>query len=126
MTFEIFSNLDFLDHFWQFLYFLGIYGSNYNFSIIFFVDFLEFSTIFDNFGVVYGFYGLFWIFWDFFLWLFLFLCLDDLGFVFGSKKNFLISFQSYYTAAWGNNETCPVTVEILFEQKSAIFDDICP
>ena len=31
-----------------------------------------------------------------------------------------------YTAAWGINETCPVTVEILFEQKSAIFDDICP
>ena len=29
------------------------------------------------------------------------------------------------TAAWGINETCPVTVEILFEQKSAIFDDIC-
>ena len=30
------------------------------------------------------------------------------------------------TAARGIDETCPVTVEILFEQKSAIFDDICP
>ena len=30
------------------------------------------------------------------------------------------------TAVWGINETCPVRVEILFEQKSAIFDDICP
>ena len=31
-----------------------------------------------------------------------------------------------YTAVWGINETCQVTVEILVEQKSAIFDDICP
>ena len=38
----------------------------------------------------------------------------------------LLYLWSVYTAVWGNNETCPVTVEILFEQKSAIFDDICP
>ena len=39
-------------------------------------------------------------------------------------------FQKYCyivtTAVWGINETCPVRVEILFEQKSATFDDICP
>ena len=31
-----------------------------------------------------------------------------------------------YSAVSGINETCPVTVEILFEHKSAIVDDICP
>ena len=30
------------------------------------------------------------------------------------------------TAVLGINETCPITVDILFEQKSAIFDGICP
>ena len=30
------------------------------------------------------------------------------------------------TTVWGINETCPVTVEILFKQKFAIFDGICP
>ena len=34
--------------------------------------------------------------------------------------------RSGVTAVSGNNQTGPVTVEILNQQKSAIFDGICP